>query len=77
MNYTGLVRKVSFLSEISTDYISEFVLKLQLNIYFPGDGIIQEDKEGDAMLFLEHGRVNVHLADDSHLAATCSWLSTC
>merc|ERR1719283_365585 len=62
-NYAGFVKKVPFLANGSVDFISEIVLKLQLSIYFPGDVIIQAGKEGDAMFFLEHGRVEVQMPD--------------
>lgn len=60
-NCQGLVEKVVFLATGSEDLIIDIIMKLQPQVYFPGDVICTSGKRGTEMFFIEHGRVEVTL----------------
>lgn len=62
-NCKGLVEKVVFLASGSEDLIVDIIMKLQPQVYFPGDIICAAGKRGAEMFFIEHGRVEVQLAN--------------
>lgn len=62
-NCKGLVEKVVFLASGSEDLIVDIIMKLQPQVYFPGDVICAAGKRGAEMFFIEHGRVEVQLAN--------------
>ena len=62
-NCRSLVEKVVFLATGSEDLIIDIIMKLQPQVYFPGDIICAAGKRGMEMFFIEHGRVEVTLSN--------------